>query len=148
MADKTIPVFHTNADGDRIQVAWATPDDGTGVRSLNILAGYENVSLSELEFGDKSDTKLDPATTQSPVRTYEESVGQDFVDIDGNVVEPADPEVHWAPDAVVPDALVTIPEELASFEEPSEEEADDDLEGDPEWDALVAEENAKDDDKS
>lgn len=112
MAEKNVPVFITNEAGDRIQVAWSSPDNGTGVRSLNILEGYENVSLKDLEFGDVGETELDPKTTQAAPRTFEETVGQDFVTLEGEVIQPADPEVHWDPDAEIHAEEVTIPSEI------------------------------------
>ena len=90
MSDKTIPVWVDN-DGTRVQVGWATPNDGTGVRKINLLDGFDNTALKNVRFGDIDpfETELNPAETQEPPRTYEDFASEPFVDIDGEVLEPA-----------------------------------------------------------
>ena len=88
--DKTIPVWVDN-DGVKTQVGWATPNDGTGVRKINLLDGFDNTALKNVRFGDIDpfETELNPAETQEPPRTYEDFASEPFVDIDGEVLEPA-----------------------------------------------------------
>ena len=90
MSDKTIPVWVDN-DGTRVQVGWATPNDGTGVRKINLIDGFDNTALKNVRFGDIDpfETELNPAETQEPPRTYEDFASEPFVDIDGEVLEPA-----------------------------------------------------------
>ena len=72
MTDKTVPVWVDN-DGQKVQVGWATPDDGTGVRKINLLDGFDNAAIKNAKFGDIDPftTDLDPAETQEPPRTFE-----------------------------------------------------------------------------
>lgn len=88
--DKTVPVWVDN-DGEKVQVGWATPDDGTGVRKINLLDGFDNTSLKSVHFGDVDafETTLEPEETQEPPRTFEEFASEPFVNIDGDVLEPA-----------------------------------------------------------
>ena len=88
--NKTIPVWVDN-DGVKTQVGWATPNDGTGVRKINLLDGFDNTALKNVRFGDIDpfETELNPAETQEPPRTYEDFASEPFVDIDGEVLEPA-----------------------------------------------------------
>ena len=90
MSEKTIPVWVDN-DGTRVQVGWATPNDGTGVRKINLLDGFDNTALKNVRFGDIDpfETELNPAETQEPPRTYEDFASEPFVDIDGEALEPA-----------------------------------------------------------
>lgn len=160
MAEKTVPVYVIDENGNHVQVGWATPDDGSGVRSVNLLAGYENTAIASVHFGDVEPfqgSDLDPATTQEPPRTYEESV-EPFTDLEGNEVAPTEPEVHYDPEVPQFGSEVTAPEEVPEVplpaepvevapdeeevSEPVDNQPDDELEGDPEWDALLAEEEA------
>ena len=65
--NKTIPVWVDN-DGVKTQVGWATPNDGTGVRKINLLDGFDNTALKNVRFGDIDpfETELNPAETQEP----------------------------------------------------------------------------------
>lgn len=150
--DKTVPVWVDN-EGVKTQVGWATPDNGTGVRKINLLDGFDNTALKNVHFGDVDpfETELDPVETQEPPRTYEEFVSEPFVDISGEVIdEPIDenpsgvevvnydPEVDYAADVVVED----VPEEAPLPAEPVEDAPVEELAAEP-VDAGVAPEDSK-----
>lgn len=159
MAEKTVPVYVVNDGGNHVQVGWATPNDGSGVRSVNLLEGFESTSIATVHFDDVepfNGADLNPATTQEPPRTYEESV-EPFTDLEGNVIEEPDPEVHYDSEVPQTGSEVTEPEEIPEVPLPSEpievapdeelaaepiDNQPDELEEDPEWAALVAEEEA------
>lgn len=84
MTDKTVPVWVDN-DGQKVQVGWATPDDGTGVRKINLLDGFDNAAIKNAKFGDIDPftTDLDPAETQEPPRTFEEFENDVLLDDEG-----------------------------------------------------------------
>ena len=150
--DKTVPVWVDN-EGVKTQVGWATPDNGTGVRKINLLDGFDNTALKNVHFGDVDpfETELDPVETQEPPRTYEEFVSEPFVEISGEVIdEPIDenpsgvevvnydPEVDYAADVVVEDA----PEEAPLPAEPIEDAPVEELAAEP-VDAGVAPEDSE-----
>ena len=86
MTDKTVPVWVDN-DGQKVQVGWATPDDGTGVRKINLLDGFDNAAIKNAKFGDIDPftTDLDPAETQEPPRTFEDFASEPFVSVEGDL---------------------------------------------------------------
>ena len=150
--DKTVPVWVDN-EGVKTQVGWATPDNGTGVRKINLLDGFDNTALKNVHFGDVDpfETELDPVETQEPPRTYEEFVSEPFVEISGEVIdEPIDenpsgvevvnydPEVDYAADVVVED----VPEEAPLPAEPIEDAPAEELAAEP-VDAGVAPEDSE-----
>ena len=89
MTDKTVPVWVDN-DGQKVQVGWATPDDGTGVRKINLLDGFDNAAIKNAKFGD-----IDPFTTDlDPAETHEPALSEaDDFDPSGVTVVTQDPEV-------------------------------------------------------
>ena len=146
MSDKTIPVWVDN-DGTRVQVGWATPNDGTGVRKINLLDGFDNTALKNVRFGDIDpfETEPNPAETQEPPRTYEDFASEPFVDIDGEVLEPAIDESEDFESSgvtvVTQDAEIVVEdvpdEELAA--EPIDEVVEAEIEPEEEIDPLLDE---------
>ncbi len=147
--DKTIPVWVDN-DGVKTQVGWATPDNGSGVRKINLLNGFDNTALKDVHFGDVDsfETELEPAETQEPPRTFQEFASEPFVDIDGVVLAPALDEtpgfVDTTPEAVngttFQDPEVEVTPEAPLPSEPIEEVPNEELAAEP-IDAGVAPED-------
>ena len=113
MTDKTVPVWVDN-DGQKVQVGWATPDDGTGVRKINLLDGFDNAAIKNAKFGDIDPftTDLDPAETQEPPRTFEDAPDEEAA------AEPVDAGV--APEESENDVLL----DDEGFETWTQEDAD------------------------
>ena len=130
VTDKTVPVF-IDKDGEEIQVGWATPDVD-GVRKVNLLEEFNNVSLTDVRFGDKEEfvSELDPETTQAPPRTFEEAQ-EPFEDIDGNVIDPVEPLELTDPVYVAPAEPVQVAPEVPTTVDPLPDTLPDDLPTDP-----------------
>ena len=138
--DKTVHVWVDN-EGVKTQVGWATPDNGTGVRKINLLDGFDNTALKNVHFGDVDpfETELDPVETQEPPRTYEEFVSEPIDENPSGVeVVNYDPEVDYAADVVVED----VPEEAPLPAEPIEDAPVEELAAEP-VDAGVAPEDSE-----
>ena len=143
MTDKTVPVWVDN-DGQKVQVGWATPDDGTGVRKINLLDGFDNAAIKNAKFGDIDPftTDLDPAETQEPPRTFEEFASEPFVSVEGEVLEPALSEADdFDPSGVT---VVTQDPEVVLPSEPIEDAPDEEAAAEP-VDAGVAPEESEND---
>lgn len=159
MAEKhTVAMFVTGEDGKRTQVGWASPKDGTGVRTFEYSPGYEesrpkNVSFEDDELSQKvaaeqaaaedNDPAFEPIVEPAPTLGLTENIDTDSV------------EYHEAHDAEpieeVPDEELADDPTDASVEDETVElanggvivEVADEDEDEAEFQRLLAEEEAQ-----